>query len=119
MKLLPFVLMLLAIEWISSRLTKNKTRQIGDMTSPDGSADPGALSARARLSGSPSARRHTKRSRMLAQAGGTDAGKGGSVFGARCQYHVFCGGCHSLFEGRSCSYSASLDDDRDSGGRAS
>ena len=38
------------------------------MTSPDGSADPGALSTRARLSGSPSERRHTSPGCLLRQA---------------------------------------------------
>ena len=54
---------------------------------------------------------------MLAQAGGADARKGGSVFRARLSITFLAAGAHSLFEVRSCSYSASLDDDHDSGGR--
>ena len=54
---------------------------------------------------------------MLAQADGADAEKGGSVFRARLSITFLAAGAHSLFEVRSCSYSASLDDDHDGGVR--
>jgi hypothetical protein len=54
-----------ALRWKSSGGKREADR---DMTSPDGSADPGALSTRARLSGSPSERRHTSPGCLLRQA---------------------------------------------------
>ena len=52
---------------VVERMSGGKREADRDMTSPDGSADPGALSTRARLSGSPSERRHTSPGCLLRQ----------------------------------------------------